>query len=114
MTVKTEGGTDVLSDPAMAQSMTTDLARPAATPAAMTAAGPFAGLREPTEPVRSEAVPHFLGALLIASSAGFFSCVVALLCGRALLEALAVYALIGGAMFIGLLIVRSGPVDPER
>jgi hypothetical protein len=66
-----------------------------------------------SEPVRAEAVPHFLGALLIALSAGFIGCVVALLYGRSLLEALAVYTLVGGAIFVGLLIFRSVPDDPD-
>jgi FtsH-binding integral membrane protein len=113
MTVKTEGGTDVLPDPVIAQSLTEDLARSAATPAAMSAPGTFTALREPTEPVRSEAAPHFIGALLFATPAGLISCVVALLFGRSLLEALAVYALIGAALFVGLLIVRSGTDDPD-
>lgn len=113
MTVKTESEADSRPEPVLAQSLSAEFAGSAATPAAGTAPGSFAGFREMPEPVRSEAVPHFLGALLIALSAGFISCVVALLYGRSLLEALAIYTLVGGALFVGLLIVRSAPDDPD-
>lgn len=113
MTVNTEGGTDTLRDPVAAQSVAAESGRTVAVPPDWTAPGPFADLHARSEPAGSETAPHFLGALLIASSAGFISCVVALLFGRSFLEALAVYALTGGVVFIGLLVIRSGPDDAE-
>ena len=112
MTVEVQGRDETLATGAVMQSAAADFGPPAVSPVAAKApaqSGPFAVPREVPIADRSGAAPHFLGSLLIASSAGFIGCVAALLFGRSLLESLAVYSLSGGIIFVALLVVRSGP-----
>jgi hypothetical protein len=56
---------------------------------------------------------HFIGSLLIASSAGFIGCVAALLVEISVWQSLAVYVLTGTSVFAFLLTVQNGlqPAD---
>lgn len=111
MTVEVQGRDETLATGAVMQSAAADFGPPAVSPVAAKAPAPSGSFAVPREvPIadRSGAAPHFLGSLLIASSAGFIGCVAALLFGRSLLESLAVYSLSGGIIFVALLVVRSG------
>ena len=110
MTGKAQGGDDLLSKGAAVQARAVD---PGLLPVSPELSGSFVRLRDRRAPDESRARPHFLGALLIASSAGLIGCIAALLLGRSLWESLAVYALSGGMIFVGLLMFRSGPDDPK-
>ena len=112
MTVEVQGRDETLATGAVTQSVAVDFGQDAVYPVSANApapSGPFAVPHEVPSANRSGAAPHFLGSLLIASSAGFIGCVAALLFGRSLLESLAVYSLSGGIIFVALLVVRSGP-----
>ncbi len=112
MTVEVQGRDETLATGAVMQSSAADLGQPAAYPGSAKApasSGSFTVPREVPIAETSGAAPHFLGSLLIASSAGFIGCVAALLFGRSLLESLAVYSLSGGIIFVALLVVRSRP-----
>lgn len=70
--------------------------------------GALAGLCGAGAPDPARSAPHVIGALLIASSAGFIGCVAALLVETSLLQSLAVYSLTGMIVFVFLLIVQTG------
>ncbi|MEY3309119.1 MAG: hypothetical protein RLZZ413_3157 [Pseudomonadota bacterium] len=72
-------------------------------------AGSHDGLREAGEPGPDGIAPHFIGALLIASSVGFIGCVAALIIETSVWQSLAVYALTGLLVFLFLMITRTGP-----
>jgi hypothetical protein len=110
MTGKAQGGDDLLSKGAAVQARAGD---PGLLPVSPELSGSFVRLRDRRAPAASGARPHFLGALLIASSAGLIGCLVSLLLGQSLWESLAVYSLSGGIIFVGLLMFRSGPDDPK-
>ena len=75
--------------------------------------GAFAGLYRAGAPDPARSAPHFIGALLIASSAGLIGCVAALMVETSLLQSLAVYSLTGMIVFVFLLIVQTG-LQPAR
>ena len=72
-------------------------------------AGRHDGLREADGPGLDGTAPHFIGALLIASSVGFIGCVAALIIETSVWQSLAVYALTGLLVFLFLMITRTGP-----
>ena len=72
---------------------------------------PTGALAEPGpegRPRPALAASHFIGSLLIASSAGFIGCVAALLVEASVWQSLAVYSLTGTSIFLFLLMVRLG------
>ena len=75
--------------------------------------GAFAGLYRTGAPDPARSAPHFIGALLIASSAGLIGCVAALMVETSLLQSFAVYSLTGMIVFVFLLIVQTG-LQPAR
>lgn len=68
--------------------------------------GTFVGLRDVGRKAPPGAAPHFLGALLIASTAGLIGCVAALLLDASLLQSLSIYSLTGSIVFAFLLTVQ--------
>ena len=113
MTGKAQGGDDLLSKGAAVQARAVDPGLLPVSPVSPELSGSFVRLRDRRAPAESRTRPHFLGALLIASSAGLIGCLVSLLLGQSLWESLAVYSLSGGIIFVGLLMFRSGPDDPK-
>ncbi len=72
-------------------------------------AGSLDGLREAGGPGLDGTAPHFIGALLIASSVGFIGCVAALIVETSVWQSLAVYVLTGLLVFLFLMITRTEP-----
>lgn len=115
MTVRSNGGNDRLHIRAAVQHpRAADPVWHDARPAPVAAPDPVSSFAAPHDrpvPVPSGTAPHFLGALLVACPVGLVSAVAALLVGRSILEALAVYSLTGLGVFAVLVIIRSGPKD---
>ncbi len=114
MTGKAQGGDDLLSKGAAVQARAVDPGLLPISPVSPELSGSFVRLRDRRTQAGSGARPHFLGSLLIASSAGLIGCIASLLLGQSLWESLAVYSLSGGIIFVGLLMFRSGPDDPKN